>query len=160
LEKVYDVTEKTHTHTPTCSAHGYAQYLRRELPPLVRRELEDAFEHEFELVEAGMKKRAADLVKNLSLKLFRTYQGIPPPPAKLDAPERKDEGPIDSSGHYDPLATFKIGRTPDSLENENIFHGLLDYIDGEFNNVSASTSWQIEPAHPDSAYGSYTTIIE
>jgi hypothetical protein len=52
----------------------YEEFLSRELPPRVRRELEIAVEKELEPVEERIKSQVVDIVRNLQLKLFRSYQ--------------------------------------------------------------------------------------
>ncbi|EXF83717.1 hypothetical protein CFIO01_07125 [Colletotrichum fioriniae PJ7] len=55
---------------------GYEDYLRRELPPLVRRQLEKEVERELSFVEEGMKQKVIDIARNLQLTLFKGYQQL------------------------------------------------------------------------------------
>ncbi|KAK6222192.1 hypothetical protein QIS74_04447 [Colletotrichum tabaci] len=65
---------------------GYEDYLRRELPPLVRRQLEAEVERELSFVEEGMKQKVIDIARNLQLALFKGYQ-------QLENQERYHLGP-------------------------------------------------------------------
>ncbi|TIC89996.1 hypothetical protein CH35J_012309 [Colletotrichum higginsianum] len=65
---------------------GYEDYLRRELPPLVRRQLEAEVERELSFVEEGMKQKVIDIARNLQLALFKGYQ-------QLENQERHHLGP-------------------------------------------------------------------
>jgi len=51
----------------------YEQYLRRELPPAVRRELEIAVEKEFSPLEERLKSQLINIVRDLQLQLFQSY---------------------------------------------------------------------------------------
>ncbi|TDZ54352.1 hypothetical protein CTRI78_v006405 [Colletotrichum trifolii] len=55
---------------------GYEDYLRRELPTLVRRQLEQEVERELSFVEEGMKQKVIEIARNLQLALFRGYQQL------------------------------------------------------------------------------------
>lgn len=52
----------------------YGEYLARELPPRLRRELERDLERDLNIVEEGLKRKAVDLVKSLARELFRDFQ--------------------------------------------------------------------------------------
>lgn len=51
----------------------YEQYLRRELPPAVRRELEIAVKKEFSPLEERLKSQLINIVRDLQLQLFQSY---------------------------------------------------------------------------------------
>ncbi|KLU91484.1 hypothetical protein MAPG_10002 [Magnaporthiopsis poae ATCC 64411] len=53
---------------------GFEDYLRRELPPLVRRQLEQEVERELNFVEEGLKSRVINMVHGLQLTLFQSYR--------------------------------------------------------------------------------------
>ncbi|TDZ24868.1 hypothetical protein Cob_v002528 [Colletotrichum orbiculare MAFF 240422] len=55
---------------------GYEDYLRRELPTLVRRQLEQEVERELSFVEEGMKQKVIEIARNLQLALFKGYQQL------------------------------------------------------------------------------------
>ncbi|KAF9878159.1 hypothetical protein CkaCkLH20_04197 [Colletotrichum karsti] len=55
---------------------GYEDYLRRELPTLVRRQLEVEVERELSFVEEGMKQKVIEIARNLQLTLFKGYQQL------------------------------------------------------------------------------------
>lgn len=52
----------------------YGEYLARELPPRLRRELERDLERDLNIVEEGLKRKAVDLVKSLARELFRDFR--------------------------------------------------------------------------------------
>ncbi|PKS05713.1 hypothetical protein jhhlp_007542 [Lomentospora prolificans] len=54
---------------------GVRQYLRQELPPLVRRELEEEVERKLSCVEADMKREAINLIQRLACRLIQSYPG-------------------------------------------------------------------------------------
>ncbi|OHE94950.1 hypothetical protein CORC01_09744 [Colletotrichum orchidophilum] len=58
------------------SLGGYEDYLRRELPPLVRRQLEKEVNRELSFVEESMKQKVIDIARNLQLTLFKGYQQL------------------------------------------------------------------------------------
>ncbi|WYZ43317.1 hypothetical protein EsH8_VI_001016 [Colletotrichum jinshuiense] len=64
------------TEDASTNLGGYEDYLRRELPPLVRRRLEKEVERELSFVEEGMKQKVIDIARNLQLALFRGYQEL------------------------------------------------------------------------------------
>ncbi|KAF2477623.1 uncharacterized protein BDR25DRAFT_2571 [Lindgomyces ingoldianus] len=51
----------------------YEHFLRRELPPAVRRELEIAVEKEFSPLEERLKCQLIEIVRDLQLRLFQSY---------------------------------------------------------------------------------------
>lgn len=51
----------------------YQEYLRQELPPAVRRELEALMEREFNDLEEQLKGRLVDIVRDLQFQLFDAY---------------------------------------------------------------------------------------
>jgi hypothetical protein len=51
----------------------YEQYLRRELPPAVRRELELALDRNLEPLEERLKAQLIEIVRDLQLQLFQSY---------------------------------------------------------------------------------------
>lgn len=62
----------------------YEQFLRRELPAAVRRELEVAAEAELTPMEERLKSRLIDIVRDVQLQLFQAYahsRGVPKAPA-------------------------------------------------------------------------------
>ncbi|KAL0934608.1 uncharacterized protein CTRU02_211407 [Colletotrichum truncatum] len=109
---------------------GYEDYLRRELPPLVRRQLEKEVERELSFVEEGMKQKVIEIARNLQLTLFKGYQ-------QLENQERGTEGPSPSmgdvsgseSGGYSSFATTNTspstmttqGTTPEVPDPLEIF---------------------------------------
>lgn len=80
---------------------GYEDYLRRELPPLVRRQLEKEVERELSFVEEGMKQKVIDIARNLQLTLFKGYQ-------QLENQERglQDTPSVDASSSSETGASF------------------------------------------------------
>ncbi|KAL8365206.1 hypothetical protein RB595_004149 [Gaeumannomyces hyphopodioides] len=55
---------------------GFEDYLRRELPPLVRRQLEQEVDRELSFVEEGLKRRVINMVQGLQLTLFQSYRKL------------------------------------------------------------------------------------
>lgn len=53
---------------------GFEDYLRRELPPLVRRQLEQEVERELNFVEESLKSRVINMVRGLQLTLLQSYR--------------------------------------------------------------------------------------
>ncbi|KAF2191543.1 hypothetical protein K469DRAFT_697196 [Zopfia rhizophila CBS 207.26] len=51
----------------------YEQFLRRELPPAIHQELENAVEREFNHLEERLKSQLIEIVRNLQLQLFQSY---------------------------------------------------------------------------------------
>ncbi|KAK1523793.1 uncharacterized protein CCOS01_08880 [Colletotrichum costaricense] len=80
---------------------GFEDYLRRELPPLVRRQLEKEVERELSFVEEGMKQKVIDIARNLQLTLFKGYQ-------QLENQERGLQEPlsVDASSSSEMGASF------------------------------------------------------
>ncbi|KAI3557421.1 hypothetical protein CABS03_12006 [Colletotrichum abscissum] len=80
---------------------GYEDYLRRELPPLVRRQLEKEVERELSFVEEGMKQKVIDIARNLQLTLFKGYQ-------QLENQERglQEALSVDASSSSEMAASF------------------------------------------------------
>ncbi|PSN74914.1 hypothetical protein BS50DRAFT_615700 [Corynespora cassiicola Philippines] len=59
--------------TPEDEMARYEEFLRRELPPAVRYELECAVEKEFSNLEETLKSQLVDIVRDLQLQLFQSY---------------------------------------------------------------------------------------
>lgn len=68
-EKMYQKSKQG----PSNELARYEQFLRRELPPAVRRELEIAVEREFYPMEERLKSQLVDIVRDLQLQLFQSY---------------------------------------------------------------------------------------
>ncbi|KAM0284534.1 hypothetical protein ACHAQH_001900 [Verticillium albo-atrum] len=58
---------------------AYAQALRKELPPLIRRKLEDEIDREISGVKTRLRGKLFDMVRDTQVKLFRTWASISPP---------------------------------------------------------------------------------
>ncbi|KAK2027555.1 hypothetical protein LX32DRAFT_436000 [Colletotrichum zoysiae] len=106
---------------------GYEDYLRRELPPLVRRQLENEIERELSFVEQGMKQKVIEIARNLQFTLFKGYQqlekqeqGVQDPPS-VDAPASQPDGPTSSATDTSPSTMTTSGMTPDIPDPLDLF---------------------------------------
>ncbi|EJT71581.1 hypothetical protein GGTG_10837 [Gaeumannomyces tritici R3-111a-1] len=69
---------------------GFEDYLRRELPPLVRRQLEQEVERELNFVEEGLKRRVINMVQGLQLTLLQSYRKL----EESEAAQPEAAGPV------------------------------------------------------------------
>ncbi|KXH48476.1 hypothetical protein CSIM01_04855 [Colletotrichum simmondsii] len=107
---------------------GYEDYLRRELPPLVRRQLEKEVERELSFVEEGMKQKVIDIARNLQLTLFKGYQqlenqerGLQDPPS-VDASSSSETGvSFFTATDTSPSTMTTSGTTPEIPDPLDIF---------------------------------------
>ncbi|KXH52354.1 hypothetical protein CNYM01_02170 [Colletotrichum nymphaeae SA-01] len=107
---------------------GYEDYLRRELPPLVRRQLEKEVERELSFVEEGMKQKVIDIARNLQLTLFKGYQqlenqerGLQDPPS-VDASSSSETGAsCFTATDTSPSTMTTCGTTPEIPDPLDIF---------------------------------------
>ncbi|KAK3319451.1 hypothetical protein B0H66DRAFT_475781 [Apodospora peruviana] len=88
----YDENDQSETDSPsTGELEDYATFVRKEMPTLVRRELENLFEQdEFKDVDEKLRPRVADIVMNLQPRLLELYKQSQTPlseygPASADA---------------------------------------------------------------------------
>ncbi|KAF0316775.1 hypothetical protein GQ607_015977 [Colletotrichum asianum] len=108
---------------------GYEDYLRRELPTQVRRQLEKEVEQQLSFVEEGMKQKVIEIARNLQLSLFKSYQ-------QIETQERDTEGPSPSAGYISssdfvsfaatdtsPSTMTTAGTTPEMPDPLEIFGG-------------------------------------
>ncbi|KAF3811813.1 hypothetical protein GCG54_00014568 [Colletotrichum gloeosporioides] len=108
---------------------GYEDYLRRELPTQVRRQLEKEVEQQLSFVEEGMKQKVIEIARNLQLTLFKSYQ-------QIETQERDTEGPSPSAGYISnsdfvsftatdtsPSTMTTAGTTPEMPDPLEIFGG-------------------------------------
>ncbi|KAI8210397.1 hypothetical protein K4K52_012259 [Colletotrichum sp. SAR 10_76] len=108
---------------------GYEDYLRRELPTQVRRQLEKEVEQQLSFVEEGMKQKVIEIARNLQLSLFKSYQ-------QIETQERDTEGPSPSAGYISssdfvsftatdtsPSTMYTAGTTPEMPDPLEIFGG-------------------------------------
>ncbi|KAK3390701.1 hypothetical protein B0H63DRAFT_388880 [Podospora didyma] len=68
----YDLDESSSSGTG--ELEDYATFIRREMPTLVRRELESVFQDESQDVEERLRPRMAEILLNLQPKLLRLYK--------------------------------------------------------------------------------------
>ncbi|KAK2058448.1 hypothetical protein LY76DRAFT_514209 [Colletotrichum caudatum] len=115
------------TEDADTSLGGYEDYLRRELPPLVRRQLENEIEHELSFVEQGMKQKVIEIARNLQLTLFKGYQqlekqeqGVQDSPS-IDALASHTDGSTSSATNTSPSAMTTSGMTPDIPDPLDLF---------------------------------------
>ncbi|KAK1574079.1 uncharacterized protein LY79DRAFT_673210 [Colletotrichum navitas] len=115
------------TEDADTSLGGYEDYLRRELPPLVRRQLEREIERELSFVEQGMKQKVIEIARNLQLTLFKGYQqlenqerGVQDPPS-IDAPASRTYGSTSSATDTSPSTMTTSGTTPDIPDPLDLF---------------------------------------
>ncbi|WQF80968.1 hypothetical protein CDEST_05982 [Colletotrichum destructivum] len=124
---------------------GYEDYLRRELPPLVRRRLEAEVERELSFVEEGMKQKVIDIARNLQLALFKGYQQLENQERHLLGPQsveasasQTDRSTASSTNDTSPSTMTTSGTTPEIPDPLDIFNA--DAIpDFEFDFLSEVT---------------------
>ncbi|KAK1979053.1 hypothetical protein LZ30DRAFT_597759 [Colletotrichum cereale] len=123
------------TEDADTSLGGYEDYLRRELPPLVRRQLEIEIERELSFVEEGMKHKVIEIARNLQLTLFKGYQqlenqeqGVQDPPS-ADASASQTDGSTSSATDTSPSTVTTSGTTPDVPDPLDLFS---DYTHPDF----------------------------
>ncbi|KAH0427161.1 hypothetical protein CcaCcLH18_09828 [Colletotrichum camelliae] len=129
---------------------GYEDYLRRELPTQVRRQLEKEVEQELSFVEEGMKQKVIEIARNLQLTLFKSYQ-------QIESQERNIEGPSPSVGDMSspgfgissfiatdtsPSTMTTAGTTPEMPDPLEIFGGDPAIPDFNFDFLSQDPSAQ------------------
>ncbi|EFQ33100.1 hypothetical protein CGRA01v4_13252 [Colletotrichum graminicola] len=114
------------TEDADTSLGGYEDYLRRELPPLVRRQLENEIDRELSFVEQGMKQKVIEIARNLQLTLFKGYQqlenqehGVQDPPS-VDAPASQTDGSTSSATDTSPSSMTSV-TTPDIPDPLDLF---------------------------------------
>ncbi|KAL2873852.1 hypothetical protein SGCOL_011000 [Colletotrichum sp. CLE4] len=107
---------------------GYEDYLRRELPPLVRRQLEKEVERELSFVEEGMKQKVIDIARNLQLTLFKGYQqlenqerGLQDPPSVIPSSSSETGGSFFTATDTSPSTMTTSGTTPEIPDPLDIF---------------------------------------
>ncbi|GKT49699.1 uncharacterized protein ColSpa_09880 [Colletotrichum spaethianum] len=123
------------------SLGGYEDYLRRELPPLVRRQLEKEVERELSFVEEGMKQKVIDIARNLQLTLFKGYQQLErqergvQDPISVDVSSHQTDGSTFSATDMSPSTMTTSGTTPEIPDPLEIFsdHAIPDF---DFNFLS------------------------
>ncbi|KAJ3955479.1 hypothetical protein N0V92_007989 [Colletotrichum tropicale] len=127
---------------------GYEDYLRRELPTQVRRQLEKEVEQQLSFVEEGMKQKVIEIARNLQLSLFKSYQ-------QIETQERDTEGPSPSAGYISssdfvsftatdtsPSTMTTAGTTPEMPDPLEIFGGDPAIPDFNFDFLSQDPSAQ------------------
>ncbi|KAI8191398.1 hypothetical protein K4K53_002090 [Colletotrichum sp. SAR 10_77] len=140
---------------------GYEDYLRRELPTQVRRQLEKEVEQQLSFVEEGMKQKVIEIARNLQLSLFKSYQ-------QIETQERDTEGPSPSAGYISssdfvsftatdtsPSTMTTAGTTPEMPDPLEIFGGDPAIPDFNFDFLSQDPSAQSQGPEKssDSAFG-------
>ncbi|KAI8266541.1 hypothetical protein K4K58_009625 [Colletotrichum sp. SAR11_239] len=126
---------------------GYEDYLRRELPTQVRRQLEKEVEQQLSFVEEGMKQKVIEIARNLQLSLFKSYQ-------QIETQETDTEGPSPSADYISssdfvsftatdtsPSTMTTAGTTPEMPDPLEIFGGDPAIPDFNFDFLS-----QVPPA--------------
>ncbi|KAK2013460.1 hypothetical protein LZ32DRAFT_530285 [Colletotrichum eremochloae] len=109
------------------SLGGYEDYLRRELPPLVRRQLENEIERELSFVEEGMKQKVIEIARNLQLTLFKGYQQLENQeqgfqgPSSIDASASQTDRSTSSATDTSPSTMTTSGTTPDIPDPLDLF---------------------------------------
>ncbi|KAI8315536.1 hypothetical protein K4K59_001144 [Colletotrichum sp. SAR11_240] len=148
---------------------GYEDYLRRELPTQVRRQLENEVEQQLSFVEEGMKQKVIEIARNLQLSLFKSYQ-------QIESQEQDTEGPSPSAGYVSssefgissfiatdtsPSTMTTAGTTPEMPDPLEIFGGDPAIPDFNFDFLSQDPSAQSQGPEKacDPAFGtdSYAT---
>ncbi|OHW98968.1 hypothetical protein CSPAE12_02357 [Colletotrichum incanum] len=129
------------TEDADTSLGGYEDYLRRQLPPLVRRQLEKEVDREFSFVEEGLKQKVIDIARNLQLTLFKGYQqlenqerGVQHPPS-FDASDSRTDGSTFSAPDTSPSTMTTGGTTPEFPDPLEIFSDHV-FPDLDFNLLS------------------------
>ena len=69
-----DISDEDGSRDTAGGIGDYAIFLRREMPPLVRRELEHMFQTEFRDVEDRIRPRIEQMVLSLQARLLKLYQ--------------------------------------------------------------------------------------
>ncbi|OCK99731.1 uncharacterized protein K441DRAFT_673257 [Cenococcum geophilum 1.58] len=96
----------------------YEEFLSRELPRHVRKELELAMDSELELIEDRLKSQLVDIVRDCQEKLFHIYQESLQPPISSNEPSV--DAPVTeifpAAGNSN---TVVPPRSSVSIENEN-----------------------------------------
>ncbi|KAL8397041.1 hypothetical protein RB594_003946 [Gaeumannomyces avenae] len=119
---------------------GFEDYLRRELPPLVRRQLEQEVDRELNFVEEGLKRRVINMVQGLQLTLLQSYRKLeeseaagPAPAASVNlAPGLNDESSSENSLLLDQgdLVAQVASQPPEPMElGAGPFDGLCAWDD-------------------------------
>jgi hypothetical protein len=151
-------------HGRTHNLDGYEDYLRRELPPIVRRQLEQELERELNFVEEGLKRRVIDIVRNLQVTLFRSYQQLEDGAPEPEASVRPTESPatLTDAGDAENTIGSPIGSMPDPLNIlDDPWFGSFDGESFNFGQLSA-VPWVGDPSagFSDSGYSSTNLEIE
>jgi hypothetical protein len=87
----------------------YEQYLKRELPPRVRRGLEQEVEKELNCVEDTMKTKAIEIFRNVQLQLLRTFK----------FGSGRSDADLSSEIHDDTSQQARQGSMPAEISNPN-----------------------------------------
>jgi len=77
----------------------YATFIRREMPGMVRRELERLFEDEFRDVEERLRPRVAEIVLNLQPKLLGLYKQSQMPLSEYGPEQQQQQDDSDPMSH-------------------------------------------------------------
>ncbi len=143
-------------------AEEYEKYLRRELPPMVQRDLESEVETQLNCVENSLKIKAVEIFRNVQLKLLRTFafqataaQADPP-----DLPEKpRDETCRPKSPPKSTAADLEIQESltelrPAELFDDQEYAGL---VDGDFD---MGTFLQMRLHQPSDLYDTSVTFSD
>lgn len=113
---------------------GFEDYLRRELPPLVRRQLEQEVDRELNFVEEGLKRRVINMVQGLQLTLLQSYRKL-------------EESEVAQPGAAGPALAASSDLTPDmNGESSSDNSLLLDQADPAVR-VASPASQRTELVH-------------
>ncbi|KAK1826118.1 hypothetical protein QBC39DRAFT_235185, partial [Podospora conica] len=90
----------------------YATFVQREMPTLVRRELETLFDLEFQDVEEPLRRRVAEIVVKLQPRLLNLYKQTQTPLSDYGPPSNEPSG--GATGSEPGLTPTMSHRTPES----------------------------------------------
>lgn len=143
----------------------YEEFLRRELPPLMRGELETRIEMAIDPIEETLRGQIVDIVRDLQLRLFQNYRESRlrqpsrelVPSSSSSRPPETDSRPdperdTDESGLDNDLAAFLP--PPDFPNFFDDFNGVFFDFPAEFNLQDSSDSgYRSGQNKPDSTDG-------
>lgn len=152
-----------HADTPGGELDDYAAFVRREMPTLVRRELEVLFDNELNGIDEKIKSRVANIVLDLQPKLLNLYKQSqlplseygpekPGQPAALQTPgqtpgSNSEPGMASTVSPASGAETNSTPGGPDGGLNEgSLLHGVDPYMDPttfdfDINNMGAGFTW-------------------
>lgn len=84
----------------------YTSFVRREMPTLVRRELENLFDNEFQDIEAHLRPRVAEIVLKLQPKLLGLYKQSQMPLSEYGPSSNE---PVTNDSNLTPAPSHRTG---------------------------------------------------